>query len=220
MLSYAATPFFVRCTFTGNSCYTGGALYFSQCDYDVPAVQSCLFLDNEVTSYGGAVSITSSTIGIVNTTFSTNTSATNGGAIRSYRSSTTVVNCTFTGNTSGAGGAIAAVDSSLTAVNSIFWGNSSEAELSVNETMNCTVQNCVVEGGFSRGTVNSLITEDPLLGTLGDFGGPVQTIPIGDNSPARNTGTSDVPTGFDITTDGRVFPRDDGQPDIGAFEVQ
>ena len=63
------------------------------------------------------------------------------------------------------------------------------------------------------------ISDDPLLGTLGDNGGPTMTIPLMAGSPAIDAG-NDVAS---LSTDqrGLGFPRTVGpQPDIGAFEVQ
>jgi hypothetical protein len=53
------------------------------------------------------------------------------------------------------------------------------------------------------------------LGTLGNYGGPTQTIPLLPGSPAINAGTS---AGAPLT-DQRGLPRF-GPVDIGAFEVQ
>ena len=63
------------------------------------------------------------------------------------------------------------------------------------------------------------ISDDPMLGTLGDNGGPTMTIPLLAGSPAIDTG-NDV---ANLTTDqrGLGFPRWAGaNPDIGAFEIE
>jgi hypothetical protein len=63
------------------------------------------------------------------------------------------------------------------------------------------------------------LTDDPLMGVLGDYGGPTQTIPLLDGSPAIDAG-NDVAL---LQTDqrGAGFPRVVGpNADIGAFEVQ
>jgi hypothetical protein len=59
---------------------------------------------------------------------------------------------------------------------------------------------------------------DPQLGVLGDYGGPTQTIPLMDGSPAIGAGNDAA-----LLNDqrGAGFPRLVGmQADIGAFEVQ
>jgi hypothetical protein len=63
------------------------------------------------------------------------------------------------------------------------------------------------------------LQDDPLLGVLGDYGGPTQTIPLMDGSPAIDTGNNVA----QLETDqrGGGFPREVGtSADIGAFEVQ
>ena len=66
-----------------------------------------------------------------------------------------------------------------------------------------------VRGGKKDGVVT---TSDPKLGSLGSYGGPTQTIPLLDGSPAINAANVELPTdqrGFGIN----------GKPDIGAFEA-
>jgi hypothetical protein len=63
------------------------------------------------------------------------------------------------------------------------------------------------------------IPDDPMLGTLGDNGGPTMTIPLNAGSPAIETGNNVA----NLTTDqrGLGYPRVGGAlPDIGAFEVE
>lgn len=63
------------------------------------------------------------------------------------------------------------------------------------------------------------IPDDPMLGTLGDNGGPTMTIPINAGSPAIDAG-NDV-AGLSTDQRGLGFPRIGGAlPDIGAFEIQ
>ena len=60
-----------------------------------------------------------------------------------------------------------------------------------------------------------LINTDPMLGPLGDNGGPTETQALLPGSPAIDAGVA-VPG---VTTDQRGVPRPQGQaPDIGAFE--
>jgi len=63
------------------------------------------------------------------------------------------------------------------------------------------------------------IPDDPMLGTLGDNGGPTMTIPLTAGSPAIDAGNNLA----GLTTDqrGLGFPRVGGPlPDIGAFEIE
>jgi hypothetical protein len=68
---------------------------------------------------------------------------------------------------------------------------------------------------------------DPKLGTLGDDGGPTQTIPLLSGSPAIDAGNPSGCTdssGHLLTTDQRGYPRPDpedtGGCDMGAYEEQ
>ena len=63
------------------------------------------------------------------------------------------------------------------------------------------------------------LTDDPLMGVLGDYGGPTQTIPLMDGSPAIDAGNNVAVLQTDQRGPG--FPREAGAgADIGAFEVQ
>ncbi|HKP05176.1 MAG TPA: choice-of-anchor Q domain-containing protein [Chthoniobacterales bacterium] len=55
---------------------------------------------------------------------------------------------------------------------------------------------------------------DPKLGTLGNYGGPTETLPLLPDSPAIDAGSAAAPT-----RDQRSYLRS-GPPDIGAFEYQ
>ena len=72
----------------------------------------------------------------------------------------------------------------------------------------------VVQGGYAGGT--NIITTDPKLGTLGNYGGSTQTIPL-------LAGSSAIDAGNDATcpaTDQRGVGRPQGAHcDIGAYEV-
>jgi hypothetical protein len=138
-----------------------------------------------------------------------------------------VVQCTFTRNAchgfdQATGGAVQLSGGTL--INCIFWSDSIESEAGAAfDKEICgpvsVIRNCVVEGGFA-GSPGPIITANPLLGAFGRNGGPVSTISIDPAGSARNAGTSAVPAGIDISKDARGYPRADGLPDIGAFEVQ
>ena len=68
---------------------------------------------------------------------------------------------------------------------------------------------------------------DPKLGTLGDYGGPTQTIPLLAGSPAIDAGNPNGCTdanGDLLKTDQRGYPRPDkedtGGCDMGSYERQ
>ena len=70
-------------------------------------------------------------------------------------------------------------------------------------------------GGLVDGVDGNLVSFNPLLGTLGNFGGSTATVPLLPGSPALNAGTSSGASPTDQRGLGRV-----GAVDIGAFESQ
>jgi hypothetical protein len=61
------------------------------------------------------------------------------------------------------------------------------------------------------------LTSDPMLGDFGDHGGPTETIPLLEGSPAIDAGNDLA----ELVSDQRGFARIGGaRADIGAFEVQ
>jgi hypothetical protein len=216
------------CFFSHNSAQNGAGLNFSNNCFGF--VNACTFVGNKATQSGGAVFSSASGINFTNCTFVGDTAPVGGGILNIAKSNTRLTNCTFTANVASIrGGAV--YDSSAgssdstksTLHNCIFWGNSAPA----NPEINCgaftmpIIKNCVVAGGCSGpGTIDSIIILDPKLGPLQDNAGPVHTCAIPGDSPAKDAGTTNVPVGIDISTDARGFPRSDGKPDIGAYEVQ
>ncbi len=107
--------------------------------------------------------------------------------------------------------------SSPTITNCIIWGNSgteiyNKPSAEYTKPSIPTVSYCVVEGGYSSDT--NIITTDPKLGELGNYGGVVQTIPVLSGSSSIGAGT----TGENIpTVDARGIERTN-PPTIGAYE--
>ena len=129
-----------------------------------------------------------------------------------------LTNCTVSQNTAQAGSfgnGVPSPDHSITLGSGIG-----------GEGGNATLTNAIVAGnsfgldigGVSRSGTNNLIGGNPLLATLGNYGGPTQTMALLPGSPAINAGTS----GAGIpTTDQRGVSRPQDAPvDIGAFQSQ
>ena len=190
MLNYSSSPDVTNCTFSGNSA-------------------------NGSSGDGGGMYNYSSSPTVTNCTFSGN-SAYGGSGMYNYSSSPTVTNCTFSGNSADVGGGILNSENSNARIyNTILWGNSGKEIL--NDDSKPTVSDCVIEDGYADGT--NIITADPKLGTLGDYGGPTETIPIETGSSAIDAAVyqSDV---TQPTTDQRGIPRPQGRAcDIGAYEA-
>ena len=86
-----------------------------------------------------------------------------------------------------------------------------------------------ISGGYNifndesyPGTLSSgdLLNTDPMLGSLGDYGGPTMTHSLLFNSPAINHRPGNCATAlFMIEDDQRHQPRSDGRCDTGAYEL-
>jgi len=173
---YYYSPMVTNCTFSGNTASFGGGMYNSLSSS--PTVTNCTFSGNTA-HYGGGMYNDSSSPTVTGCTFSGNTADYGGGMFNDYESSPTVTGCTFSGNTASLGGGMYNHSSSPTVRNTILWGDtaSSGAEIYNSDTSSTpTVEHSVVEGGYTGGT--NIITADPLLGTLGDYGGSTETIPL------------------------------------------
>lgn len=100
--------------------------------------------------------------------------------------------------------------------NAIFWGNTvpNDSQIS-NSSIPPAVYDSVVQGGYPSGT--HIITADPRLGVLRNWGGSTETVPL-------LPGSSAIDAGHDThcpAADQRGFPRPHGPHcDIGAFEYQ
>ena len=213
-----------RCTLAGNSATNGngGAIY----NAGPLTLTACSLLNNSA-SFAGAIQ-NYSPCALVNCTLAGNTAAANGGAIDSDFSATlSLTHCTFSGNS--AGGAGGAVDNYLSVVNvtnSIIAGNNSSGGSPDiynwgSSTVNVGGTNIVpglVNGGILAGP-GTVLTSAPLLASLGNYGGPTQTMPPQPGSPAINGGNDAGAIG--IVADQRGYPRASGaHVDIGAVEVQ
>jgi len=166
-------------------------------------VARCTFTGNT----GSGVISSSLTTTITNSTISGNT----GPGIDALGGTTTVTNSTFSANT-GANVFASSSGTVLNLVNTLSAGNSSCVQSS-GATINAT--NSLIQGGLScvNGTNTNNLTSAPLLGTLGNYGGTTQTVPLLPGSPAINAGTSSGAP----TSDQRGIARV-GNVDIGAFE--
>ena len=100
--------------------------------------------------------------------------------------------------------------------NSIFWGNtatSDGAQIAIARGYP-SISYSVIEGGYA-GT--AILTTDPKLGTLGNYGGFTQTIPLLAGSSAIDAGDDSVCP----ATDQRGIIRPQGlHCDIGAYELE
>lgn len=208
-------------------------------------VAGSTFEGNSAHDGGGAIDNVGGTLTVTNSTFYGNHTlgGSSGGAI--YSTGTlTVTNSTFDSNSASQGGAIFSGSGTLTVVNSIFDGNSASqgggikrGSSTVNESDNLFYDNYLIgtttESDASGFTLNESGTDviglNPNLATLGNYGGPTQTMLPLPGSAAICAGTPALPFGLMLpTTDQRGFSRTttytvNSSPltcvDIGAVET-
>ena len=186
----------------GGGLYNNGAL----------TLRNTTFFSNTASISGGGIAHWSGTLTIINSTFYDNRAA-SGGAI-SANAPVTMVNSTFAGNRASQGGAILFQSGTATSTNSIF-------------VRGATGNNCdsAINGANNLGddtSCGAAVTNSSsiLLGTLGNYGGATQTIPLLSGSAAIDTGDEAVcaalPGG---NLDQRGVSRPQGAHcDIGASE--
>ncbi len=204
-------PTLTNVTISGNAATYGGGMY----NYlsSNPALTNVTFSGNAAASGGGGLRNYASSPTLINVTFSGNlaTGASNGGGMYNfYGSSPKLINVTFSGNSATSGGGMYNASNSNPQVqNSIFWGNTGGQITNSGSTP--VITDSVVQGGYAGGT--NILTANPLLGSLGNYGGSTQTTPLLPGSAAIDAGSA-CPA-----TDQRDVART-GMCDMGAFESQ
>ena len=216
-----------HCCFIGNRAQGSGGGDGGALRMNTGTLMSCSFLNNISSgTHAGGGAIDMNTGILTNCTFFENHAEnggypSDGGAINAFNG--TLANCTFTGNScngSARGGAIHFDGTVSEIYNCIFWNNIANTDPEI-AGVPAVIKYCIIKGGYAGGDDDDTIyTHDPDFEALDTTTGPVPFIPIPVNSPARDSGTTNVPGEIDIRFDCRGFPRDDGHPDIGAYEVR
>jgi predicted outer membrane repeat protein len=219
-----SSPTLANVTFSSNSVtyYGGGMLDEFNSS---PTLTNVTFSNNSAGQYGGGIHTSNhSNPLLTNVTFSGNSATYGGGGMFiELNSYSMLTNVTFSGNTAGyyGGGMWKSGDSGLQIHNVIFWGNTATyagAQVYNTDTPGYSyLRDSVVQNGCPVGsTCTNIVTADPLLGTLGDYGGFTQTIPLLEGSSAIDAGDDVICP----AADQRGIPRPQGTHcDIGAFEV-
>lgn len=215
--------------FVGNEAtYDGGAIYAA-----VPTVvENSLFEGNVAGTFGAAIYANGSAVLATNSTIVGNSAS--GGIIRVTGAGAAngpvsrLVNLTVAGNQSDFGVVRVWDQARVSLSNSLIAGNTYGtfgSDLTIDSggqfdpaTSFNNVIGREVDSGIQNGVNgNQVGVTNPLLGPLGDYGGPTRTAPLLPGSPALNAGTS---AGDDIpASDQRGIARV-GAVDVGAFESQ
>ncbi len=225
-------------TFINNSADGGGAVYcFS--DSITIIIDSTIEQNQATSQYGGGVFNFSHDLTIINTLISENTANSDGGGL--YNNGTaTVQNSTFYRNSAtGMGGGIytgmddhlTLTQSTLAENNASLGGGIANRERGVLNMTNTLIANssdgmdCANQGTIPTnnnnlvmdGECSPMISGNPRIGALDNYGGPTKTLPLLPGSPAIDSGSK-----LDcLPTDQRGISRFQvNSCDIGAFESQ
>jgi predicted outer membrane repeat protein len=218
MYNYSgSSPTLTDVTFSGNSTLNyGGGMYNRSNNLTLTNVT---FSTNAAFAGGGMLNWSSSPM-VTNVTLISNTAEYGGGMSNYMSSNPTLTNVTFTGNsaTYNGGGMDNEASSSPLIRNAIFWGNTAPTDPQIyNNSSASVINNSIIQDGCPVGsTCTNITATDPMLGTLGNYGGSTQTIPLQLDSSAIDAGD----TATCATTDQRGQARDDLQCDMGAYELQ
>jgi hypothetical protein len=197
-------------TIAGNSAYDGGGIHDTEKGYDGAVIDSTIS-GNSAVRYGAGVYEDNSSLHAA-----------------LY---TSIIDCTINGNTSGAsgGGVLFHADApglTFTLSGSIVSGNSEHLGLIPDDLGGDHISGdhdlIGVDNTYSfadHDAKGDLVGEDPKLGALGNYGGPTQTMPLLQGSPAIRAGAAFSYSYMPITTDQRGLSRpQSSDSDIGAFQ--
>lgn len=217
MVNNTSSPTLTNVTFISNSANYGGGMANLNSS---PALMNITFSSNSSHNGGGGMhNQSSSNPTLTNVTFSGNSAVWYGGGLRNSACSPTLMNVTFNSNSADRGGGMYNGSSFPTIRNTVFWGNAATTAGAqvYNGSSAPVVSDSVVQDGCPAGsTCSNIITTDPLLDALGDYGGATQTIPLQAGSSAIDAGNAATCA----TADQRGQARNDLRCDIGAYEVK
>ena len=210
--------------FTGNAAADAGGAIRTQGDL---TVKGSTFTNNSAgDGGGGAIASDFATWSVENSTFTANSATgtnANGGAITNCDNGTSqIINSTVTGNsatrTGGGMSSACAQGGIIKMTNTIVAGNTAGRGPDLNGFF-IAVNSLIGQPPdvlLFPGSGNNITFANPLLGPLGDYGGPTPTMPLLPGSPAIGAGAIGDPL---PTVDQRGVART-GRNDIGAFQSQ
>lgn len=216
---------FNNCTLAKNSAkmWGGGSLFYN---LNIVTFNNCTLSGNQAEAQGGGISNLNSTLTLKNCTLAGN-EANEGGGIYYYYAPKSIAplkmsDTMILGNLVSARGIYhddSAIRVALNISNTIIANNTASSngnDIWSNVVFTSQGYNLIKDTEDSNivPAATDLIAVDPILGPLASNGGATQTMSLDSISPAINAGNTD------LTTDQRGEPRDDGTPDIGAYEYQ
>lgn len=178
---------------------------------------------NSATQAGGGI-YSLAYASLENTTLSQN-SASRGGGVCNGTGSLTIDHSTIAGNAASQGGGVfneagyVALNNSIIANNGIAQRSSDIAGRTPVDAANSSknVIGTGGSGGLADGQQGNQIPRNPLLGPLGNYGGPVSTMPLLPGSPAIDAGNGEGPDARGV---GSIGPRDTGAYESRGFTIQ
>ncbi len=202
-----------NCTISGNRNFAGAGIT----NDGKMTVSNSTISGNFAELFGGGI-LNNGTMTLSNSTISGNTAVLGTGILNG--GTMTVSNCTLYDNAvvlgQEGGGGIANLDTLK--LNNTIVAHNAGGDLANDGSSPLTGSNNLIEDGSYLASFSSSIQGDPMLGVLGNYGGPTQTIPLLAGSPALRQGSFSLTGG---TPDQRGFPRSNDVPvDIGAFQTQ
>jgi len=211
-----------NCQLFQNLANTGGGLYNGV--GSSAQISNSTFAGNDaLTGYGGGL-YTSGPLTVSNSTFNSNSAHAGGGGLYVNASgSLTVANTTVAGNTTpGYGGGIYNYNGPLNLGSSIVSGNSAGiAGPDIDGLVTSLGSNLVTDSSGSSGLIGSdQQFVNPLLGTLGNYGFPTQTMSLDLSSPAIGMGNCNLGApAAPVSIDQRGVARKTPACDVGAYEA-
>ena len=212
-------------TLSGNLARSGGGIYNR---YDtLTTVQNSTLSGNSTNYYGGGIYNDEGTLTVQNSTLSGNSTGDGGGGIYNDDGTLTVQNSTFSGNSADLGGGIWN-SATLSLTNTIIANSPSGGDCRIDGSgsIGTNDHNLIEMTGtdacdLTNGAGGSIIGDDPLLASLGDYGGATQTFALLPGSPAidagNNTACANPATSNNLDQRGVARPQG-AVCDIGAFE--
>ncbi len=185
-------------------------------------IMNSTFSANGTDGLGGGIFSAGGTLELTNNTFSAN-SALNGGGINNSSANLSLINNTFSANSASiggptSGGGIYSQGGSVSLINTIL-ANSPTGVDCYNDfgPWGLLLNNLIETGNCFAGDPSP----DPMLGALGNNGGPTQTFTLLPGSPAIDSGDNSSCAAARVNNlDQRGQPREDWVCDVGSLELQ